>query len=172
VNLNYAIVGFVLFLASSGCCDSTQPIPGPHTELLYSNTFENPADSVGWQFAGNVSIFFDSSKVGGNKCLQVSGSDVVPHARMLLDTLWDSGEVILRFDGRCIERPGGSVVLTAFPFPPYLGAYANVLDTVWHSYVDTASFPAGFNLVISIDGNGLFGTPVLVDNIEVLRIVR
>jgi len=163
----------MMLLTIAGCADTAAPDGEPHTELLYSNGFENASDSVGWAYAGNVSVYLDATLDTGRHCLNVSGTDIGPQAERILDTLREAATLILRYDARCIGHTGGEVRLLSFPSaPPFPRAGSTITDTIWGAYSDTAAFPAGYPLRIWIDGNGTFETPVLVDNIRVMKIVR
>jgi hypothetical protein len=162
-----------LMFAIIGCSDTTQPDTTPKTQLLYGNSFTSPADSAGWRYGGNVALYYDSSRAGGNQCLQVWGADVGPHAEKVLDLLGAPADIIFRFDAKCVSQPGGMVQLIALaPVTPYPSAAFSITDTLWHSYVDTVRFPEGYYLRIWVDGNGLLSTPILVDNFEVLKVLQ
>ena len=163
----------VILLAMTGCADTAAPDGESHTELLHSYSFESASDSAGWAYAGTVSIYLDATLDTGQHCLQVSGTDIGPQAEKILDTLREAATLIFRYDARCIGHTGGEVRLLSFPSaPPFPRAGSTIADTLWQNYSDTAAFPAGYPLRIWIDGNGTFATPVLVDNIRVLKIVQ
>ena len=162
--------GLLVFI---GCHNTTEIVVEPTPQLIYTNSFESPNDTVGWSGQGEWSIYPEGSPDGGTHSLSVRGIDVGPQAEKVLQAPMENGQFIFRFWARCLVQTGGLVRLISLaPVAPYPSAGFGIVDSVWKSYSDTASFPAGYNLRIWIDGNGAFGTPILVDRIEILKIVK
>ncbi len=157
--------------AINGCNTLTEVIIDQTPKLVYSNSFESPVDTSGWTGFGELNLSSDVPPGGGTHSLSVQGTDIAPQAEKVLEVPADSGQLIFRFWAKSRTHNSGVVRLISLaPVEPYPAAGFAIVDTVWKAYSDTAFFPAGYNLRIWIDGDGWSGNPVLVDNIEVLRI--
>ena len=156
-----------------GCHHTIEPVVEPSKQLIYANSFESPDDTVGWNGFGVWSIYTEAAPRGGLHSLFVQGIDVLPHATKTLQAPTENSLIIFRFWARCLVRGRGNVeLLSLAPIESPPSAGSSFDDTVWRPYSDTASFPAGYNLRIWINGDGGLETPILVDRIEILKIVK
>jgi len=157
-----------------GCHNTTETVGEPSLQLIYANSFESHNDTVGWNGFGSWSIYKEAAPHGGLHSLSVKGIDVLPHATNILQAPTENSLIIFRFWARCLVHGGvGNVELISLaPVESTLTAGSGVHETVWRPYSDTASFPAGYNLVIWINGDAGLETPILVDRIEILKIVK
>jgi hypothetical protein len=107
--LHFLLILFVsIFLAS---CEknliesnnNSQSEPKPE-ELIYSNSFESPEDTMGWYGYADYWFFPEACPGGGLQSLYVSGGCVGPHAVFTLSPLTENSDLIFRFWARSLER--------------------------------------------------------------------
>ena len=164
------VIGFI-FLA--GCDETTEIIKQPPPKLIYANSFETSIDTLDWTGQGAWSVYPEGAPGGGSHSLSVWGTDIGPHAEKVILAPTETSQVIFRYSARCLSHPHAFVRLISLaPVAPYPSAGGGLLDTNWKSFADTGTFPPGYNLRIWIEGDGIFATPVLVDKIEVLTILK
>ncbi len=166
------VVAAVSFLFVSGCSNSTST-GAELGRVIYSNSFESSADTVGWTGYGERVFRNDAPPDGGRQSLYVSGGCVVPHAQFRIGVVTEGGNYVIRCWGKNLSN-GGAVGLgfSPSPFAETAGISVVVSDSVWTSYTSSDSLycPAGSNLWIWMISGGFVGSAMLVDRIEVVRV--
>ena len=166
--LRTVVLSFIIVSSQNGCLQSSAPVDDPETELIYSATFEIPADTQGWWGCGEIKLYSDISPTRGQHCLMVSGDTtcLLP-AHRLLDTLDEDSEIIFQFQAKSEYPYNGSLHLVAYETDsyPYPVWHYNLPDTGWRTYADTIQLWKGADLRIHV-----YGLRVFLDNLKVLKI--
>lgn len=168
------LVGIAMTTAFWGCSRTEDCTcrPCPEDEcVLYSSSFESPADTLGWTGYGFRWLAGDAPGGGGSQAFGISGTCIWPHARYTLEPLGTGSHCTVRCWGRVVEGPG-LVQLTV------AGSYESVVtlvieEQVWTPYSSSATIwcPAGESLEIDVSSGGFHGPGgVLVDQLEVVMI--
>ena len=162
-----------VFSVFRGCESIQQPIiinqsPG---ERIYSNSFEAPSDTVGWN--GWMEFRNDVPRFGGKQSAYVSGGCIYPHVYINLPAVKYDCSLIFRCWGKNLEI-GGLVELRLNPEisrcpPPSVSISVN--DTLWKFYQsDTLHCSANIPLQLSMSAGGIVPSAMLVDLIEIIRV--
>lgn len=143
---------------------------GTSQEVVYSNSFESPADTVGWIGYGTMQFRNDVPPGGGQHSLFVSGGCTVPHAAFKIGRVARDSRFVVKFWGKNLGN-GGSVGLGFGP-GPFGGIAVSVDDTVWTQYEsqDILYCPADSTLWLTLNAGGIVASSMLVDNIQVLQL--
>ncbi len=138
--------------------------------VIYSNSFESSADTVGWTGYGSMQFNSDVPPGGGKQSLFVSGACLVPHAAYRIGKAMVAGRFVLRFWGKNLGVGGG--VGLGFAPSPASGIGVSVRDSAWTFYEsgDTLDCPADSTLWLNMAAGGIIPSAMLVDNVEVVRI--
>lgn len=165
-------VGFLaLFLIFHGC-ELIQPpviLNRSTSERIYSNSFEAPIDTVGWN--GWIEFQRDAPPMGGQQSVYISGGCIYPHAYINLPAVKYDCSLIFQCWGKNLEI-GGLVELRLNPEisrcpPPSVSISVN--DTLWKFYQsDTLHCPANIPLQLSMSAGGIVPSAILVDLIEII----
>ncbi len=136
-------------------------------EVVYSNSFESPQDTVGWQ--GIMDFRNDAPVNGGNRSLFVSDGCIIPHAWVDAVTIAEDGLYSLRCWGKNLML-GGTVYLQVGS-RGLDRSYIQIRDTSWTYYVspDTLLCIEGDTIELAMYSGGLISSAMLVDNIEIVR---
>jgi hypothetical protein len=105
--------------------------------LIYFNSFETSADTVGWINRG-FTIANDAPFFGGKHSLYVSGGCVSPHARFEFQNKTASGYVHFSCWGKRLFNRG--YVGLSVKNSQGRGISFTILDSVWIPYVAADSF--------------------------------
>lgn len=168
--------GFTLFLSISslffftwGCEKTTGPEDGSGV-VLYSNSFETAADTIGW---GPMSLRTDVPPGGGRYSVFISGGCVDPHASFKIEPIPAEGQYVLRCWGKNLGN-GGMVGLGFEPFPyaQTASVFVTVNDSAWtfRQFSNMLYCPAGSTLWIWMISGGYVASAMLVDKVEVVRV--
>lgn len=143
---------------------------GTREQVVYSNGFESPADTVGWAGYGTMQLRDDVPPGGGKHSLFVSGGCIVPHASFRILKASRDSRFVLRFWGKKLINGGG--VGLGFSESPAGGIGVNVADSVWTYYESQDIFycPADSSVWLTLISGGFVPGAILVDNIEVVQV--
>ena len=92
-----------------------QPQLQKHENIIYSNSFESPQDTVGMRGNGMIEFSSDVPPGSGIKSLYISGGCIWPHASIELGPFYKDGLFLLRCWGKDLEIG----LLRLFSFPRY-----------------------------------------------------
>ncbi len=143
---------------------------GTAEQVVYSNDFESPADTVGWVGYGSMQLRDDVPPGGGRYSLFVSGGCIGPHASFRIMKASGDSRFILRFWGKRLINGGG--VGLGFSESPTGGIGVSVADSTWTHYEsqDILYCPADSSLWLTMVSGGFIPGAMLVDNIEVVQV--
>jgi hypothetical protein len=175
-NSIFTIGILAVFSVFRGCESIQQPIiinqsPG---ERIYSNSFETPTDTVGWN--GWMEFRNDVPRFGGKQSAYVSGGCIYPHVYINLPAVKYDCSLIFRCWGKNLEIGGGveleAVPEVSIPENPKRYIFITISDKFWKSYQsDSILFcPANSKLVLSMSAGGIVPSAMLVDLIEIIRV--
>ncbi|MFQ5605299.1 MAG: hypothetical protein ACE5HS_18695 [bacterium] len=162
-------VGWLFFLS----CADGQNIMAPDQGSIYFNSFESPADTVGWRGHGSMNIANDAPQSGGKQSLRVSGGCVVPHAEFVLPAQPDAGYYVLQFWGKDLAI-GGGVSLTIDGLEDFQSIGMQVTQPQWRRYESSQSLfcPPNRRLKIRLMAGGIVASAMLVDQIQIIKLNR
>ncbi|MFH1680043.1 MAG: hypothetical protein ABIH26_05290 [Candidatus Eisenbacteria bacterium] len=163
-------VPLILAVLLPGCGDSTAPGCPSGGTVIYSNSFETEADTVGWVLGSASLREGDTPPGGGSRALYVSGGCLWPHAYHDLPPLGEGASLVVRCWGKNLDQ-GGGVLLGSMD--DWLGAVrVGFIDTVWtcRQSEDTLECSAGESLQIMLQAGGFVPSAILVDRIEVVSV--
>jgi hypothetical protein len=137
--------------------------------ILYSNSFESAADTVGWSGLGDMWLADDAPSAGGSRALGVAGGCIWPHAAYTLEPLEDGGRCTVRCWGKLVEAPGVVKLRIAGVYEDEIGFDIESPRWAPRSTSESIWCPAGKSPEVVISSGG-FGQPggVLVDLLEVV----
>jgi len=141
---------------------------GTEEEVIYSNSFELPQDTVGWQ--GYLEFRNDAPENSGSRSLFISNGCIIPHAWVDAVTIAEDGLYSLRCWGKNLMT-GGTVYIQVGS-QSLDRSYIYISDTVWTYYTspDTLLCKAGDKIVLAMYSGGFVPSAMLVDEIEIVRI--
>lgn len=139
------------------------------SEHIYFNSFEQSTDTIGWEGIGLGNIKEDAPESGGKYSLFVSGGCIIPHVVYKFATVQEECYVVLKCWGKNLSN-GGGINLHAVNGSG--GLSISISDTNWTSYVskDTLLSPADGILELNLIAGGIFGSSMLVDLIEIVKV--
>ena len=134
--------------------------------IIYSNSFENSSDTIGWQGLDEYSIYDEAPVDGGSKSLIVGGGCTNPPAKYKIGPLEEECHVVLEFWSKTLMQ-GGAGAMWIENGSDYTDLY--VQDTVWTHYIspDTLFCPADSNIILHFISGGYIPGLILIDLIEV-----
>ena len=164
-----ALLPCVPCLANLSCDTSmvVQELPGT---VIYSNSFESSADTVGWITQGALEFRVDVPPGGGTQSVYVAGGCLAPTAWVDLNPLDQDSRLLLRCWGKSLVG-GGSVMLDrSGEFSQ--GIQIGIGDSAWTSYAsrDTLFCPANIPMRLSVLSGGIIFNSMLVDRLEIVRV--
>jgi|WetSurMetagenome_2_1015567.scaffolds.fasta_scaffold06015_5 hypothetical protein len=171
--MNRVITLAMLFLALSvaACKDlSTETDVWPsNSELIYYNSFESKADTIGWRTLASFEFVPDSPVGGGSQSVRVSGGCPVPNATTRVNNHSKAGKCYLECFGKNLAN-GGSVRLNTTS-EPFTGKVVRISDTNWVRYQAEGSLECSANdtLQLTIHAGGDNPSAILVDCIRIYR---
>ncbi len=141
---------------------------GTEEEVVYSNSFESPQDTVGWQ--GYMDFRNDTPINGGNQSAFIAGGCVIPHFWIELGPFEEDGFYILRCWGKNLQN-GGMIYLQVgetFNDKVRIG----IGDTVWTYYqsVDTLYCPSDEKITLAMFSGGFIPSSMLVDEVDIIKV--
>ena len=140
------------------------------SEQIYFNSFESQSDIDGWQ--GNAFSFASTaSPHGGVKSLKVSGGCVLPHAQYTVDAQSTDCKIFLKLWGKNLSNGGGVSLWVNKAGYKEINISISKLDWTLYESQDTIFCPANTSLTLSIVAGGFIGSTVLVDMIEIRKLV-
>ncbi|HVO75567.1 MAG TPA: YCF48-related protein [Ignavibacteriaceae bacterium] len=141
------------------------------TQVIYSNSFETPQDTIGLHGYGSIQFNSDAPPDGGNQSLYISGGCLWPHALFELGSFNSNGLYIIRCWGKNLQI-GGDVSLNVEGNLPLNGINISVNEKNWTYYesAETLFCPAGKKLELSMNAGGIAASAMLVDKIEVVNV--
>ena len=160
---------FSIFI--SGCSGTKVVDPG-YGRIVYSNSFESSADTVGWTGYGTIQFKNDVPPGGGKHSLYVSGACMVPHAQFKIGLMLQGGSYIIRCWGKNLANGGGVFLGVGQNSFEGKGIYVSVSDTNWTLYqtAETLFCPADSSLWITMVSGGIVYSAMLVDEVQVVRV--
>jgi hypothetical protein len=168
-----ALVLVSLMVLAVLCCSRNDcDVAGPCCDdLLYFNSFESNADTVGWHGNGGIAFSRDTAPRGGSRSLSVSGGCIFPHVTYTLEPVRERGSYTIRLWAKAILQ-NGSVLLRIADMPGNPPVSISVDQPEWASYTTDRQIccPAGRSLVIEMDSGGFSPGEMLVDLVEVIRV--
>jgi hypothetical protein len=156
---------------SLSCKDSSGPVATkPPEEVLYQNSFEANADTVGLYGFGPKSFSGDVPAGGGRRSLCVTGGCTVPH--VCCDLLLVDAESRLKLScwGKMQSRGGRIELSLCTSSSPVLSI--TIKDTVWTQYqsAETIVCPKNERLHLSMCTDTTANSSMLVDVVTIVRI--
>lgn len=158
----------LLALASlAGCTSQVSDASTTDADLVYFNSFESQADTVGWFGYGQLSIHDDAPPEGGHQSAFVSGGCIIPHAKFRLTTLPPSGTIILKCWGKNLAI-GGAIQLSKVN-DARSSIFIGIDDTVWTAYQanNSLTYTALDTLELEMMSGGIVASAMCVDRIEI-----
>ena len=166
------LIAFAFCVIMVACDDDSSPTDGtvvnkPYT--VYTNSFESPLDTVGWNAWGWIELRSDTPLNGGAQSLFVSGGCIYPHAKYELEPLLEDSYLTIRCWGKTFGS--GMVRLESQGLS---GEFVSVqiTDSAWTFYEssDTLFCPANQSVSLYLASGGIAADSMLVDMIEVVRV--
>lgn len=169
IRISIPVLMAICCLFASGCSQPTDTGKGTE-EAIYSNSFESPADTVGWTGYGAREFRNDVPPNSGKQSLFVSGGCIVPHAAFRIGRIHEESRFILRCWGRNLSNSG--VVSLGLDENPFSGIGVTISDTIWTFYVssDTLFCPTDSSLWLTMLSGGFIPSAMLVDKVEVVKV--
>ncbi|MCI0696164.1 hypothetical protein L0337_29700 [candidate division KSB1 bacterium] len=164
-----ALLTFSVFIGSS--CDHSLGPGVPSGDHIYFNSFESPQDTVGWR--GGMQFRNEAPPSGGRQSIFISGGCVVPHAYIEFDGIDKGSHLLLRCWGKNLAIGGIVELQVADDRSRTIGIGVAVAATTWKFYqsADTLYWPANHRLKLSLSSGGLKPSAMLVDQIDVIKVV-
>ncbi len=139
----------------------------PNSELVYYNSFESKADTIGWRILASFQLVSDAPAGGGSQSVRVSGGCPVPHATVRVNTHGKAGKYYLECFGKDLAS-GGSVQLNKTS-EPFTKLVVHIRDTNWvryraDGYIECS---ASDTLQVTILSGGYNPSAILVDCISI-----
>jgi hypothetical protein len=166
----------VIFLAALFCYSCTKEEPGDGTvidfitdNVLYANSFENEADTVGLSGYCFVSLEEDTPVGGGAYSLFVSCGCIAPHATLEIGPFEEDQQLIISCWGKGADM-GGSVSLRNSK--DVINISISGQDSVWQFFesVGTLSYTAGETVTLEFSAGGIASGIIYVDMLEVRKV--
>ncbi|MGE5795529.1 MAG: YCF48-related protein [Ignavibacteria bacterium] len=141
------------------------------TQVIYSNSFETPQDTVGLQRYGSIMFSNDVPSEGGTQSLYISGGCLWPHTLIEIGPFNNNGFYIIRCWGKDLQI-GGGVSLNVEGNRTLGGINIGVNEKNWTFYesAETLFCSAGKKLELSMGAGGIAPSAMLIDNIEVINV--
>jgi hypothetical protein len=163
----------ILLIASSlilGCHNSTPTSPSNGNDILYSNSFESSADTVGWSGYGDFRLYASAPPGGGTRSLRVSGGCIVPHASKRIVVSSSGGTFGLRCWAKNLSLGGGVQLFKSSD--PFHGLSIQVSDTTWTALESSGSLACSptDTLVLTFCSGGIVASAMLVDEVRIYRV--
>ncbi len=167
--LSISTLLLVIGILLSGCDDSPVVSNPENLSMVYSTSFETPADTAGWVLNGTISN--EGAPFSGKKSLLMNGEDALSGSRRILGTVGADSIYHFQFYGRVLGGGGSGKVRILQSTRPSLipPVSVNFYDTTWGYYSARGSFPPGTELMIQCIGLGI-GPAGLVDDIRVYTV--
>jgi hypothetical protein len=140
----------------------------PDETIIYSNSFESPQDTSGWN--GYMDFRSDVPSVGGKQSLYISGGCMWPHAWTELDTLDEDGYYILKCWGKDLDIGGIVYIEAEGNFQNQVNITINNKEWTYYESEDTLYCPAGKRIVLAMGAGGIVPSAMLVDLIEIVKL--
>lgn len=155
---------FILF----SCQHSVEP-QATIGEIVYFNSFESVADTVGWSGYGAIAFRSDAPPGGGKQSLFVSGGCVIPHAYVDIATAAEDNYLIIRCWGKNLGV-GGGVWIEVANSRTHVGTDITDKDWAFYTSRDTLFCRANQTVRLCMVCGGIVSSEMLVDLVEVVRL--
>jgi len=166
-----AILCAVLFCYS---CSKDEPGKGTVIDfitdnILYANSFESGADTVGLSGYCFVGLEEDTPVGGGEYALSVSCGCFAPHTVLEVGPFEEDQQLIISCWGKGFDM-GGSVSLRNSEDIVYIPISGQ--DSVWQFFesADNLSYTAGETLILEFSAGGIASGIIYVDMLEVRKV--
>ncbi len=164
------VLGLALFLEFT-CDIPSQPDDNTSSEIvIYKNSFENPADTAGFQRTGAFDLYTEAAPDGGHQSLLVQGSCIVPHVYFTLKPLTENEQLVMECWGKNLAI--GGVVSLYILNQPDKALHISVQDSSWKKYTaqDTLIAAARDTLAVEMFSGGFVPSAMLVDCLKIIGI--
>ena len=164
-NLPFFAAILLLFIGIS--CTKDEPTLNNTVDLaiLYSNSFENAADTTGW--AGYCGVYFteNTPQNGGNRSVAISCGCIAPYVNFEIGPFDEDNLVVISCMARGFDL-GGNLSLT---YEDNVIGFAVPSDSTWQYFesVDTLFVPENELIKLGIFAGGLASGLIEVDLLEV-----
>ena len=157
---------FAMFLLLLGIsCTKNVPAPDINTLVLYSNSFENDADTIGWE--GYCSVYFteNAPEGGANRSVSVSCGCIVPHESFKIGPFDEDKRLVVS----CMARGfyfGGNLSLS---YGDMAVGFTIPADSTWRYFesLDTLFVPANEDVRLNMSAGGFAAGMIELDLLEV-----
>lgn len=135
-------------------------------EVIYSNTFESPADTAEWM--GWLELSNDTPHNGGLVSVRVSGGCMHPHVYLMFEGIDQPGSVYLKAQAKNLAN-GGTINLQHWGDSGN-DVFIHVKDSSWQEYTSEQTLQVMPNdtLMLSMSAGGIVYSAMLVDNLQII----
>lgn len=136
--------------------------------IVYSNSFESSADTIGW--LGSMQFREEAAPDGGRSSALISGGCIWPHFWIDFPPAAENRYYLIRCWGKSLEQGGIIGIRTATD--EINEALITVNDTIWTYYesLDTLFCPAGTKITLFMGSGGIIPGSMLIDNVEIIKL--
>ena len=159
----------LLILFAGISCTKNEPTLNSEvdTTILYSNSFESSADTIGWQgSACFVELIEDANMAGEEQSITVSCGCIGPYFYYEIDAVEEDSYAVISCEGKA-SGMGGSLSLHS---PEgMINIPISGQNSTWQHYesTDTLFCAAGESFKVYLSAGGIKSGEIIIDHLEV-----
>jgi photosystem II stability/assembly factor-like uncharacterized protein len=155
----FIIAIFLFNLSSSG-----------YAQVIYSNSFESPQDTAGWEWQGYMEFRSDVPPDGGIRSIYISGGCVWPHFWIELGPFDYDGFYKIQCWGKDLGSGGGVTLDEEGAFSHGANIFINESEWTFYESTEALFCTAGKKIILAMGAGGIVSSAMLIDKVEVVKV--